>query len=288
MSLTHSSSTVQSLPHLPPFIHKNHETVQEFLDNLQEGHLIAENIAYEAIIKKLTDKNLSKESFIISMVCDTYNLMTIYFDLIPIYNDVFLFNETSRRALVTYGCLFYYTKNNTLKVIPMTDDITTIKNDLSKILNDIGDESSLHFWKGCGMRIPEECSITISFTKVYPNLYIKSKTSDDKIFLEEQPWNVSLVYNGDDGDNESFLDIPNSLNPISHQIVTPNSDMKNTNIPKGNGESNAIKKNSLTVNKEMQDCDMVVELPYMPPTADSLISIGFKNDNTTEIILTTS
>ncbi|WP_271782631.1 hypothetical protein [Aquimarina algiphila] len=282
MSLTHSLSTVQSLPHLPPIIQKNHEIVQEFLDNLDESHLITENIAYEAIIKKLNDKNLSRESFIISMVCDTYNLMGIYFDLIPIYNDVFLFNEASRRALVTYGCLFYYTKSNTLKVIPMTDDVSTLKNDLSKILNDIGDKSSLHFWKGCGMRIPEECNITISFTKVYPNLYIKSKTSDEKIFLEEQPWNVSIVY------DEDYLDVPKSLNPISHQITTPNSNMKNTNIPKGSGESNNVKKNSLTVNKEMKDCDMVVELPYMPPTADSLIAIGFKDDEIEEIILTTT
>jgi len=225
----------------------------------------------------------------------TYDLLMVYFSIYPIYEELFLFSSEARRALLTNGCVFGKDNHGKLLWCPLSD--------LGKLeIMNLSTES-LYVWWGCHLSLPINTKVMLSFSKMYPNMYVKREKSredggSDEIFLEENPWSVNYVYD------------KNMIQKVEEQgqIIKSNSGNVGTNKQQGmmtffsknksadtssqqvKDSENSFKKVDIFVDAIVEDCEIIVMLPYMPPKADMLLTMKFdqNDENKEEVILTSS
>ena len=160
-----------------------------------------------------------------------YNTMNVQMGAFQILNDNFLYSNDSRREMLTEGSIMWFAKNekdekilrtfgisnlipSRLKILKQDNALFNIKaiqyeivgflNQLTKVLNggltkltsDFDPKltivpNSLHVWGGVGMIIPPQVQVVISFSQIYPTLFIRKKEGENEVFVEESPWNIN-------------------------------------------------------------------------------------------------
>ncbi len=238
-----------------------------------------------------------KRKYQLTRICSLYNIMTIYFGTLKGFDETFLLCSASRSAMVSNGIIFYYDENNTLHWFAADDKNFGKK--IKRLEKDLEDEGkskaikeSIYYWGGCVMLLPDNCVVDLGFNSVYPKMYIRSRANVDKeIFLEELSWNVTLLYDSD------FASIGQDTEENSQQkkikqdrCYMNNDDFKsNMTVNKSKTISNGdYGKFDLKVLENIENCNIVIELPYTPVKADILLKTSFKGKGETEIVLSTT
>lgn len=182
-----------------------------------------------------------------------YNDMMLLTGIYPEYNNAFLKSDESRRAMLTTGCYILEGGKVTLEK-PKEDAF---------------------YWPGCDMAIPENAKIILSFNNPYPSAFIKQENGE--IFIEENSWHLNYI------DNDNLLESVTGVDDNNIKAYE-------AAFPKGKTEKSSdpnFQTIEMTVKEELKNYDIVVQVPYITPSADMLLKVSFK-DKKDEIILSTS
>ncbi|MDC1162428.1 hypothetical protein OAT18_03190 [Tenacibaculum sp.] len=254
----------------------------------EEIHLLID-ISKVKLSDNYEDIKKLKTPFRIIQVYTTYNLMSVNFDLEPLYNDMFLHNNDTRKSMITKGSVFWYENDKLCYLLAGKSSQLEIDKLKDKIKTSYTIYNNVQWWRGCHAELPENCKVILSFDNIYPTLYVKKYNSNDEIFLEEQAWSMNMIYNKSlvNQSKSNFEDsTPNEIgskgkSSLPSQISFP---------IKTSGAS--FQDILVDVNAAAKDCDIIAVMPYTPSKADLLLRLSFnKTDSDTtvdEIILTTS
>ena len=133
--------------------------------------------------------------------------LNTYMSSESIVNDAFLSGSKERVAMLSFGCLIHQdTKNGKIEIEPIEpfaseNKIETLLSNFKKWFESyIKDDPKVEFffWPGCELVIPKEVKVTLGFNRAYPATFIKKKGSDKEICIEEGPWNITYVLNGEE------------------------------------------------------------------------------------------
>ena len=261
----------------------------------------------------------------------------IYLAFNDIYDNFFLLSNQSRRAVLTGGAIMrrVVNKDQTIsikwyEIVRYLDEVGFQKirfldnqNNSIELTENQLEEGQYFMWLGTNMQIPPKTKITLDFDKVYPNFFLGVKKEDsfggkDEIFLQEGPWSLNAICNGnflDEGkiqsdrkltitDNGEYIQ---NYQPTDKHVVVAKLDpfQKTLNFyPRVKGQNfkgmhmgtDFTDKDNFT-NIEMwaelhtEDYDLVLLIPYTPPKADMLLSLKIKdnkNDTHEEVILSST
>jgi len=228
-------------------------------------------------------KILSKHH--INIIWMSYHLFKVCLTYFPIYDEFYLMSSESRRMILTKGCVFWKSggeiKYQELKRHFLLSNKGSIRQKIVQECSYIPKEN-LFLWLGCHMSLPDKTKITLSFDRLYPNLYLgmnkKSNSNmSEEIFIEENPWSVNAVYNKGmltDYDNNHSIET-NQLNPFqfSLNMFSESNDKYKPDEPK------EFKRRDLNANNDSNDYDLILTIPYVPPKADMLVSMKIRNHN---------
>ncbi|WP_109438755.1 hypothetical protein [Aquimarina sp. AU119] len=239
-----------------------------------------------------------ENKFKILRIISKYNEMSTLIGVYNEYNEAFLDSNESRRAmLIDSGCLFYKDKKE-LKVYPIENYLEN-EDELLELVKDKienNTENDLYFWQGCEMAIPKNSKIILNFNKPYPSVYIKKKEGEDEIFIEENSWHVNYIADKgfleviEDQHNSNFLSAIAENEIISVKTNKVSISKKEfANILEENGNlQKSYQAIDMKVLKALKDCEVVVQMPYITPSADMLVKVSFKGSEADELILSTS
>ncbi|WP_103071565.1 hypothetical protein [Aquimarina sediminis] len=292
--------------------------LKEKVKVLFDSNIILKNRikTYDAMVERLDilekkehEKNIKSEKkhnptylenkFRILRIISKYNEMSTLMGIYEEYNEVFLNSNESRRAMLIEGGCVFCKVNNELKIYPIDNYIEKQEElvDIVKSLMSSDDNiEHLHFWQGCEMAIPKNSKIILNFNKPYPSVYVKKRESEDEIFIEENSWHVNYIADKgflrviEDEHRDHFhgavmedemLKIKTNKVSISKKEYA-NKLEENTNLQDDYQSIN------MKVLEALIDCDVVVQMPYITPSADMLVKVSFKGSDTEELILSTS
>ena len=97
-------------------------------------------------------------------------------------------NKVFEERLITFLNQFVGMLN--LESVPFEETSETSESTKSTYVS-----GSFHFWGGVGMIIPPKVEVVVSFTQIYPSLFVKKKNANNEIFIEESPWNLNWETN---------------------------------------------------------------------------------------------
>jgi len=239
--------------------------------------------AYNKTIEAIPNNKSQDAKTLILRIGAKYALMNSLLGIYDIFNDAFLSSSLRRRAMLSDGGALIFYKDNELNFFALEDYISD-QDTLVNIAADNNENPTLTLWQGCEMTMPEKCEIILSFSQVYPSLFIKRKGTDNEIFIEEYPWNVNYVANSDllikEGKSGDYLKSGNlNMNEVRHS----------GSISKKQLLDDDFKEFSIELKEALEKYNVVIQMPYITPRADMLLKVSFDNKKPeNEIILTTS
>lgn len=283
----------------------------KFVNSYDETIRILDEIEKKELLENPDGKKTTfiENKYRIQRIVAKYNLMSSITGIYDLFNDAFLTSSHTRRAMLSdAGAVFFSKKNSngkkeleffSLEKCIENNQEEELKAKIQKIVDtkEPSLETRLQLWQGCEMAMPENCEITLSFSQIYPALYIKkrNKNSTDEIFIEEHPWNINYVanegflhHNMDNGPLKAL--VKNELKQIkTHKVCITKNQFKE--IFDTNNSDPEYQTIELTVLEALKKCDVVIQMPYINTRADILLKVSFQEkaekDSKPEIILTT-
>lgn len=184
------------------------------------------------------------------------------------------------------------------------------------------DFKEFFLFNGVEMAIPEQAKTIMSFNRAYPIAVIRSKSQNSvskkeedpfrminsknqdheffEVHLEENPWSFTwsvnwpkiLEINGSEILNEdetSGEDLPVNAGGSFSKRLTSALRARILEYQESGGVEQVDYMNiEVKIRKVIENCEIIIQLPFMPPRADLLTNIQFDNEESPGIILTCS
>ncbi|WP_281991470.1 hypothetical protein [Aquimarina aggregata] len=291
--------------------HKVHNELMKFINSYDGMIKILDDFEKRELEDNSTKSKIVfiKNKYRIQRIVTKYNLMSSLIGIYDIFNEAFLMSSASRRSIFSDdGAVFFSKKNkeggHILEFFSLED---CVKNNEEEELKDKlktmvqtkepGLDFHLQLWQGCEMTMPKGCKITLSFSQIYPSLYIKRIDNNDEIFIEEHPWNINYIADKDllnyNNENQFLSDVIaiENWDRIKRRTGSISKNQLSAIIRDEENVKDEFQKIELEVLKALDECDVVIQMPYITPRADILLQVSFndnvKKDSNAEIILTT-